>query len=200
VVLSKREKYIGIGAVGAVVILALNSFVYGPYEDRMAELKDEVTKAHQQRDANDHILKEQKDLQAEWSAMLANGLESDDSTAASRTQQAIQNWASSANISLESTNPDHQQAQKGAFQTVIYSLDFNVAGNDSMRNVSRFLWAVETAKIPLRLNNLRVQAAREGSNEMNVKMVVSALYMPPTGQQGNGPGGLEDFYDMEGNQ
>jgi hypothetical protein len=26
------------------------------------------------------------------------------------------------------------------------------------------------------------------------------LYMPPTGQQGNGPGGLEDFYDMEGNQ
>ena len=197
-VLSKREKYIGVGAVGAIVLLALNSFVYGPYEDRMAELKDELTKAHQTLDANNHILKEQKDLQAEWTAMMASGLQADDSTAASRTQQMMQNWASNAGISLESTNPG-QPTQKGTFQTVNYSLDFDVAGNDSMRDIARFLWSVETAHVPMRLNNLHVKSSRAGTNELNVNMVVSTIYMPPTGQPGT-PGEFQDFYEMEQNQ
>ena len=195
-VLSKREKYIGIGAISAVVLLGLNSFVVGPYEDRLEELRGELTSARHQIDANDKLLKEQKDLLPDWNAMLTNGLEADDSTAASRTQQMIQTWAQSANITPEALTPDHVNSQKGPFQTINFSLDFSTSGNDSMRQLARLLWSVETARIPMRLNNLRIQSTKEGTDQLNVKMVVSALYMPSTGT-GAGGTGLDDFYDME---
>ena len=194
-VLSKREKYIGIGAIGAVTLLALNSLVVAPYDARVDELAAEKTKAMQTIDANDKLLIMQKNLQADWNAMLTNGLEADDSTAASRTQQMIQTWARGANINLEALTPEHIPSQKGPFQTINFSLDFNTSGNDSMRQIARLLSSVETAHIPMRLNSLRVQSTREGTDQLNVKMVVSALYMPPTGA--NATPGLEDLLDME---
>ena len=55
---------------------------------------------------------------------------------------------------------------------------------DSMRQIARFLWSVESATIPIRLNSIRIQSAKEGTDQLNVKLVVSALYMP-TGQNSN---------------
>ena len=97
----------------------------------------------------------QKNLQADWNAMLTNGLEADDSTAASRTQQMIQTWARGANINLEALTPEHIPSQKGPFQTINFSLDYNSSGNDSMRQIARLLSSVETAHIPMRLNSLQ---------------------------------------------
>jgi hypothetical protein len=186
------------GAIGAVVLLALNSLVIEPYYARLDELKDETTKAHQTMDANDKLLIRQKNLQGDWNSMLTNGLEADDSTAASRTQQMIQTWARGANIALESTTPNHTPSQKGPFQTVEYTLDFNTSGNDAMRQIARFISSVESARTPMRMGSIRIQSTREGTNQLNVKMVVSALYMPPTGP--NAQPGLEDLLDMENQQ
>ena len=40
-VLSKREKYIGIGAIAAVALLGINSLIVGPYFEKAAALQDE---------------------------------------------------------------------------------------------------------------------------------------------------------------
>ena len=53
-----------------------------------------------------------------------------------------------------------------------------------MRQIARFLWSVESATIPIRLNSIRIQSVKEGTDQLNVKLVVSALYMP-TGQNSN---------------
>jgi hypothetical protein len=198
VVLSKREKYIGLGTIGAVVLLAINSLVVEPYFARLEELDGEKQQAFKKSSDDDKLLIAQKNLQGDWNSMLTNGLEADDSTAASRTQQMIQTFAREANITLESTSPNHAPSQKGPFQTVEYTLDYNTSGNDSMRQVARFISSVESAHTPMRLSSIRVQSTREGTNQLNVKMVVSALYMPPTSTS-TGPG-LEDLLDMENQQ
>jgi hypothetical protein len=196
VVLSKREKYIGIGAMAAVALLGINSLIVGPYFDRTAALQEDKRAAAKTLGDNQNLLRLQRSKQAEWNQMLSNGLQADDSTAQSRTQQMIQTWTRVANINLESINSEHVSTQKGPFQVINFSLDFNTSGPDSMRQIARFLWSIESARIPIRLNDIKIQATREGTDQLNVKLVVSALYMPPTGQ--SAAAGSELFNELEG--
>ena len=119
--------------------------------------------------------------------MLNNGLRADDSTALSRTQQMLQTWARTAGFQPDALSSERAPAQKGPFEAVNFSVDFNTAGNDSMRQIAKFLWSIESATIPIRLNSIRIQSTREGTDQLNVKLVVSALYMPigPNANLGN---------------
>jgi hypothetical protein len=184
VVLSKREKYIGIGTIAAVAFLAINSLIIGPYYARSDELTVELKKANQTLDDNQKLFRAQKDREPQWNAMLNNGLRADDSTAQSRTQTMLQSWARTAGIQLDALSSERAPAQKGPFEAVNFSLDFNTAGADSMRQIARFLWSIESATIPIRLNSIRIQSTKEGTDQLNVKLVVSALYMP-TGPNAN---------------
>jgi hypothetical protein len=182
VVLSKREKYIAIGAVSAVVLLGINSLVIGPYYDKRDALEAQEIADTKTLSDDKLLLYKQQSLQSDWKEMLARGLEADDSTAQSKTQQALQDWARSANINLEALSSDHVSTQKGPFQVINFNLDFNSTGNQSMRQIARILWSIESANIPIRLNDMKISAAREGTDNLDVKLIVSSLYMPPTAQ------------------
>jgi hypothetical protein len=184
VVLSKREKYIAIGAIGAVVLLGINSLVIGPYTDRLSALDDQETTARKTLNDNIVLLHRQQSLQSDWQEMLASGLQADDSIAQSKTQQALQDWARSANINLEALSSDHVATQHGPFQMIDFNLGFSSSGGQSMRQIARILWSIESANIPIRLNDMKITTTREGTDNLDVKLIVSALYMPPTAQSG----------------
>lgn len=183
-VLSKREKYIGIGTVAAVAFLGINSLIIAPYYARSAELTVQLKKAKETLAENQDLFRAQKKREPEWSAMLNNGLRADDSTAQGRTQTMLQTWARTAGIQLDALSSERAPSQKGPFEAVNFNLGFNTNGADSMRQIARFLWSVESATIPIRLNSIRIQSVKEGTDQLNVKLVVSALYMP-TGQNSN---------------
>jgi hypothetical protein len=196
VVLSKREKYIGVGTIAAVAFLGIYSLAVVPYFDQRDQLKRDLKAAQDTLDTNHGLLRAQKNREPEWNTMLNNGLRADDSTARNRTQQMLQNWARAAGINLDSISAEGAPSQKGPFGAINFSLDFNTAGADSMRQISRFLWSVESASIPIRLNNIRIQSQKEGSDQLNVKLVVSALYMPTTVQNSNN-GNNDVMEDLE---
>jgi hypothetical protein len=190
VVLSKREKYIAISAVSAVVLLGINSLVIGPYNDKRNALEEQEAADTKTLEDDKLLLYKQTGLQSTWKDMLASGLQADDSTAQSKTQQALQDWARSANINLEALSSDHVATQHGPFQVINFNLDFNSTGNQSMRQIARVLWSIESADMPIRLNDMKITTAREGTDNLDVKLIVSSLYMPPTAQPaGSGQSG-----------
>ena len=121
-VLSKRERYIGIGAIAAVAMLGINSLVGDLYFDKAAALQDEIRQATKTWGDNESLIRRGKSKQSEWNAMLSNGLSENDSAAQSRTQQMLQTWARLANINLESINSEHVAMQKGPFQMSVSSI------------------------------------------------------------------------------
>ena len=56
-VLSKREKYIGIGTIAAIAFLGINSLIIGPYYARSDELTVELKKANQTLDDNQKLFR-----------------------------------------------------------------------------------------------------------------------------------------------
>ena len=201
-VLSKRERYLAMGAAGLVVVLAIYYIVIGPYFDRSDELRTEENAARKTIGDNSDLLLLQAKKTPDWNVMMQNGLQADYSTAQSRTQQMLQNWARDAQISLENVRSDPVPAQKGSpFQSINFNLEFNTEGDQGMRHIARFLYSIESAAIPIRLSDVHFQSAREGTDQLNVKLLVSALYMPPTGpnSSGNNNGG-DIFNELEGFQ
>jgi hypothetical protein len=195
VVLSKREKYIGIVAVAAVALLAVNSLVLSPYMDALSDIETQEKADTQTLSDNKLLLYRQKSLQKEWQVLLNSGLEVDESVAQSQTQQDLQSWARAASINLDALSSDHVQTQHGPFQVLNFNLEFNASGNRAMRQIAGMLWSIESAKIPIRLNNLRIQSVREGTDNLDVKLVVSDLYLPPA-NQGVSPADLFDQMDQ----
>jgi hypothetical protein len=197
VVLSKREKYIGIGAAVAVAFLAVNALIIAPYYEESAQAVKDLKAANDTLAQNQELFRAQKNHEGEWNTMLNSGLRADDSTAQSRTQQMLQTWARTANINLDQISSERAPSQKGPFEAINFNLDFNTAGNDSMRQIARFLWSIESATIPLRLNSIRVQSMKEGTDQLNVKLVVSALYMPTSQTPGLGTDVMDALEGMQ---
>ena len=113
-----------------MVLLGINSLVISPYIEKIRGLDDQETAARKTLDDDKLLLYRQQSLQSDWQAMLASGLEADDSTAASRTQQALQTSARSANINLDAISSDHVPSQHGPFQVISINLGFNAAGDN----------------------------------------------------------------------
>lgn len=183
-VLSKREKYIGIGAITAVLLLGINYFIIDPYESKLDDLNSAQKDANKTLADNKLILYKQDHLKPAWQELLGTGLEGDYSDAQRQTQQALQTWARNATITLNSINSVGAPVQHGVFQIINFNVDFDDNGQPSMRHIANLLWSMESADIPIRIDDLKIQSTREGSDQLSIKLIVSVLYMPPASAPG----------------
>jgi hypothetical protein len=120
------------------------------------------------------IFARQQKLKKVWAEMQTGGLKVDPSLAQSQTYQALVEWARGANVGLPNIKFD-RQSQEGSFQVI----SFSVTATGSMPQVSRLLWALETASIPVRVNEVQITPVKEGTDSLQVRISVSSLCQPP---------------------
>jgi|KBSMisStandDraft_5_1062788.scaffolds.fasta_scaffold734828_2 hypothetical protein len=174
-VLSKREKYIGLATAAAVALLALDSFALTPYVARRDAIAAGRADAVRQLSDAASLTERQTKLRPIWTELQKGGLKVNPSQAESQTIQAVIDWAKAAGIELAALKPE-RSSQEGQFQVI----SFNVTGTGSMQAASKLLWSIETATIPVRVNDMQVTPRREGTDDLSIRLSVSALCMPPT--------------------
>jgi hypothetical protein len=106
--------------------------------------------------------------------MQKGGLKVDPSQAESQALHAVLDWAGAADLNLASLKPE-RTSQEGKFQVI----SFSVTGNGSTPAIARLLWAMETATIPVRVNDMQITPRREGTDDLSVRFSISALCLPP---------------------
>jgi hypothetical protein len=174
VVLSKRERYIAIGVAAAVGLLLLDRFVLTPY----AALRDSIaTEQHQVMDSltnADLLFTRQRQLRKVWTQMEQGGLKTDPSQAESQALGALLEWTRSAGVNLAALTPE-RTVQQEQFRVI----SFSVKVTGPMAAMSRLLWAMESATIPVRVTELRINPQREGVDDLSMQMSVSTLCLMP---------------------
>ncbi|MGA3066688.1 MAG: GspMb/PilO family protein [Tepidisphaeraceae bacterium] len=181
-VLSKREKYAGIGAIAAVALLLLDQFVLSPYFDQLDTVSQATDKAVRQISDNADLVAKQIKLEKVWTEMQNGGLQVDESKADSQAQLAMLQWAQRANMVVTALKTEHV-AQEKAFEVLSY--DITVTG--STPGLARLIWAFETATIPLRVNEIQISSRPENTDNLTVRMNVSTLSLPETNPAGGNP-------------
>lgn len=173
--LTIRERRIMIGAVSAVVILVANHYVFSPVMARRAETKQLRIDLEDQVEQSQTVLGRKDVLHQRWTQMQENGLGTDVQKAESMVYRFIEDASASSGLELGSIQPDRRKAE-----TQLGEIEFVLSGAGSMRSVTRFLWNLETAQIPLKIKSYQLGSKNETAQEMTVQVTLSTVYLNET--------------------
>jgi hypothetical protein len=173
VVVSKRERYVAIAAGAVIGLLALDRIIITPLFDQREDLATRIEKEQKVAHDDEQSLSTQKRLGGEWTGIISS-LKPDASTAESQILNNVRNWAEDSGVAVGSMRPERSGEKEKDF----VKITFRATGTGSMAQVSRFLWRIETATIPVRITDLSI-SGKEGSDELSVSLGIGTIYLPP---------------------
>ncbi|HEX3358372.1 MAG TPA: hypothetical protein VHS31_15470 [Tepidisphaeraceae bacterium] len=174
-VLSKRERYIGISAGAAVALLLLNSFLIDPLFEQMKDLETQTDAARGKLIQSQNVVKKSAELSPRWSEMNRSGLLKDSSGAESQIYNAVAAWARDAGLDP----PPALKSDRTEKQKDFYQITIRATGNGSMEQISRFLWRIQTASFPIRITDLSLSSRKEGTDDLTLQMSLATAYLSP---------------------
>jgi hypothetical protein len=174
--LTKRERIIAIATLSAACLFAFDRFALTPYMAQRQFLSDERATVTQQMDSAADLFARQRKLRPIWADMQAGGVALDTSSAESQALHALIDWAQSARVNLTAVKPE-RSTQQEQFQVI----GFRIVATGSMQSISRLLWSIETATIPVRVTDIQITPRKEGTDDLSVQIGVSTLSRLPEG-------------------
>lgn len=172
--LSKRERTIAITGIALVGLYLVYQFLLIPYlTQRDAIAKDRARVTEQLADA-DRLFKRQDGLKKVWTEIKTGGLKNTRSQAESQAQQAVLDWAKKGGVNIVALKPERDLTQN-QFQVI----SFHVTGTGTMLAISNLLWSLETATIPVHVNDVQITPRKEGTDDLTLQMTVSTLCLLP---------------------
>lgn len=177
--LSQRERIIGFTTAGVLGLLALDRVALTPLLERRAAASANESTAQVKLARAEQLVELAPRNNDRWNGMIAAGLKSEVTDAESQALRALHDWAQDSNITLLSLQPDRSQRQGDDKDKSFRQVTLRASGTGSMRSVSRFLYRIQTATIPVRISDLQVNSRKEGTDDLLVNVAVSTLVLAP---------------------
>jgi hypothetical protein len=174
VLANRREKIIAIVTVAVLGLLVIDQYVLNPYveeRDRVAKALNEATASRKKADG---LLKARKQTEDAWSALLKGGLKTDPGDAESQAVHKMREWSDSSHVDMQSLKPD-RVARSGDFQQI----RIQATGNATTAAFANLLGMIETATIPIRVNEFRLTSRKEGADDLTFALSVSTVVFSP---------------------
>lgn len=172
-VFSKRERVIIAATVVALSALVVDRLALTPLLDQRAAVQARKASLLGDMERTESLLKRRRLIGPRWRRMLAEGMTHDPAEAESQVLHALGKWSAEAGLNLSSLRPERSTEESS-----LPEINLHVAGTGSMAAVSRFLWRLETAAIPLKVKVLQLASRKEGTDALSLQMQVSTLYLP----------------------
>ncbi|MDI6450682.1 hypothetical protein [Anaerobaca lacustris] len=170
-VLSKRERIIFAVTLVCVGLLIISEFVVDPVLARLDEMETQRQQLQDELEEAQFLLANHGAMQRKWRALVSDGLRSD-AEAESKVLTALREWSGNAGLALSSIKPDRIASDKGLQEMI-----FTVAGKGTLESVSRFLWQIETAALPVKVRDIQLGSGSESEGTMSLQLHLSALYL-----------------------
>ena len=186
--LSKRERQISVVVLVAAALLVLDQLALTPYLDRRRALVDEASsRADELADVTRLMKKEQRlrRLLVDMGAAMAGGTsgqQPDPSQAEGRFLTLLDEWEKQAGVAKASF-----QRLRSVEAYGFTRLTFQVSATGRMPAIAGLVYRVETAPIPLHVDQMQVMLSGPTGDELQVQFTVSALCRTSPGGGGGRP-------------
>jgi hypothetical protein len=178
VVISNRERMIGIGVAAVIGLFLLDHMLYEPYVQKRAELIKADQDAAKELTDIDQLKNRRRNLMESWDKMVAAGMKTDLGEAQNRLDRAIRDWQLQAGVTPEEYNRKEPSQPDHGFQKT----KAHLVATGNMKSVSSFLWALETTLLPIRIDDMNITSLKEGTDSLKLEMDLS-LMVPLTDQK-----------------
>lgn len=173
---SQREKQTATIVVTLLVGWGLYAVANAEYFTPMDDLSTQQITLQAKVDDNKELFQKQKELTKLWNVMQTQGLRSDTSVADTQLYEALESWAAGAGLDTAPDlrrDPDRKAGEKSDFIVISY----RVTADGTLRAISKLIWALETATIPVRVDNVTFSPQPEGTDHLQAHLEVSTLCM-----------------------
>ncbi len=172
--MSRRERTIALFAGVIIGALALDQIIIAPLWTRTVDADNGAAVAQLELDSARQTIAKRAVAERRWKQISGDSITYDAQTAEGQLLNLVPEWASEAGLSLRSTKPEQTQDQLG-FGTISVQATFE----GDLEAIARFLHAVQTAQVPVRVADARVNAQREGTDELLLQVTLSTIYRLP---------------------
>jgi len=177
-VFTKRERIVFVLAGAALAVVLLVSYVLVPLWDARNEAKARKAKLADEVSTANLLLQTSLQMEAKWREMVINGMKNQREEADFQVLSAVDGWSKAEVMKLSAMIRQDRSASDSALPERY----FHAAGEGNMKAVAGFIWRLETAKFPLRIQSLQIGSAKPGVDSLTVQIDFSTLYAPGGGQ------------------
>ena len=163
----QRQKYLVIGAIAAVVLLAGDYLILSPLTsawksraERIEALQAKVTKG-------ELILARETNTRVRWDDFKKRGLSNDRSSSESDVIKLITQWSSDSNFNVSSIRPSWRDDD--------VRLQCRVSGDGSLQSIARFLFHLDASDIAIRAETIELTARDKKGQKLGVDIQLSGL-------------------------
>lgn len=174
--LTQREKKIVVLTGVVLGSLGIYQYVLTPYVDARAEVGKEMTKVQADVSAGRKTLRKQAESEKQWSDMVNGGLKADPYEAEQQMLYDVGDWAREAGLAVQNRAPE-RVARSDRTQIVRLRL----TGTGSTAAVAKLLHKVEMSPVPLKVEEMNLNAPKEGQDSLTVNLTVSTIWVRPEG-------------------
>ena len=173
-VLSRRERYVGMGVALVMGIFVLDRFFVSPLLAQKDDLDGKVATAQQKLDRAQRMRTTSRQMTPRWQSMLKGGLTRDASEAEGQIYRKIREWAEEARLTLSSVKTERTEREKD-----FVKITFRATGTGGMAQITAFLWQIQNANVPVRVADLTINTSKEGTDELTAHMGIATTYLAP---------------------
>jgi hypothetical protein len=173
-VFTKRERIIFVLAGAALAVLLLVSYVLVPLWDARNEAKARKAKLADEVSAANLLLQTSRQMEAKWQEMVAKGMKDQREEADFQVLSAVDGWSKAAAMKLSAIIRQDRSTSDSALPERY----FHAGGDGNMKAVAYFIWQLETAKFPLRIQSLQIGSSKPGVDSLTLQIDFSTLYAP----------------------
>lgn len=169
--LAKRERYFAIGVGVLVGLFAVDSFWFSPMLERLDKANLSFSKGTADSKAARQLLDNKDRAGLRWAEITRGTMKDDASAAEAQVLNAMRDYAQSAELSLVALKPERTEKEKGFGRITI-----RATATGTMAQVSRFLFSLRTAAIPVSVNDVTIASRKDGADDLTLQLGVSSLY------------------------
>jgi hypothetical protein len=169
-----REKMIALVASSVIGLALLDQVLLSPLFLRLSEANTRITEDEAELARARNLFTTRTRAERRWRELAGATLKTDASAAESQLLNKVRDWAQGANLKLASLKPERAEKEAGFDKITI-----RAAGDGSLAQVSRFLYTLQTADIPVRVSDLTLTSRKPGTDELTLQVGIATIFNRP---------------------
>jgi hypothetical protein len=172
--MSQRERFIGTIAAVVIGALILYQFIIEPQITRISELDGQIATASTDIERAEQLFTASRSASKKLNTMAGSGLRRSDATAESELRNNTRQWAQEAGLAGWGIKRERNEKEKD-----FTKITFRAQGTGGMAQIGRFLYHLQTAKIPIRVADMTINSRKDGTDDLAIVLSISTIYLDP---------------------
>lgn len=172
---ARRQRLLLITAATAIGLLALDHVAFTPLVEHWRKAETEINGLRQRIAAGEGSLQLADRTQARWTEMQAAALPAEVAQAEQVVLSHFNQWGREAGVDIGSVKPQWKRGSDPRYST----LECRIDSTGSLLAVTRFLHAIETSPLALRVDSVEFGSRDDRGQKIAAALVVSGLRLKP---------------------